>query len=160
MENMSYSGPEANSKPYDSALRHEVSVSSVSGGEDTNPAWTSEIGNEEFSGAIKQSLAAQGLLSDNGRYQLAVNLSEVDQDLFGLDLTVVTKVKYTLIDSRNTNMVMDETITTPYTATFGDAVLAFERLRLANEGAAKKNIEELLDTLSALRISDNQVSMD
>lgn len=54
-ENMIYQG---GNKNYDSHLKNEVAVSPVfgAGGEETNPAWTSEISKYEFSGAIRESL--------------------------------------------------------------------------------------------------------
>ncbi len=60
----------------------------------TNPLWTSEISSEAFSGAVRGSLQAQGLLSDDGRYKLVVNMLKVDQPIFGLDFEVTTHVQY------------------------------------------------------------------
>ncbi len=49
MGNMVYEGPV---KAYDTALQSNVDVTNVSGGEKTNPAWTSEIDNDAFAGAL------------------------------------------------------------------------------------------------------------
>jgi len=159
MENMMYSGLEGDSKTYDDALKNEIDVSTVSGGEETNPAWTSEISNEAFSGAVKKSLANQGLLSEKGKYRLQVNMLKVDQPLFGLDMTVTTHVQYVMTDTQNNSVILDETIIAPHTATIGDAFVGLTRLRLANEGSGKKNIDGLLEKLSELKIKPQEVSV-
>jgi len=159
MENMAYTDSDATQKNYDEKLKNEVAVSSVSGGEDTNPAWTSEISDENFSGALKESLAKQGLLSETGKYKLKVTLVKVEQPLFGLDMTVTTHVNYTLTDSQENKVVYENTVVTPYTATVGDAFVGVQRLRLANEGSGKENIKTLLDELSKLNIQANEVSL-
>jgi hypothetical protein len=155
MENMVYQG---NSNIYPEELKESIEVSSVTGGEKTNAAWTSEIDNDAFSSALRDSLAAQDLLSDNGRYQLEVKMLEVDQPLFGFDMTVTTHVKYTITDTVNNVVIFDQAIDAPYTATMGDAFAGVKRLRLANEGSGKKNIESLLEELSKLDIGEQNIS--
>lgn len=160
MESMVSTDTSSIQSSYDEALKKEVSVTSVSGGEKTNPAWTSEISNENFSGALKASLNKHGLLSDSGKYKLQATLLKVEQPLFGLDMTVTTHVKYTLTNSENNNVIYSDTITTPYTATVGDAFVAVQRLRLANEGAGRNNIEGLLKELSNLKIKQNEITIN
>lgn len=157
MGNMVYEGP---AKAYDTALENNVDVTNVSGGEETNPAWTSEIDNDAFAGALKQTLQKQGLLSGSGRYQLEALLLEVDQPMFGLNFEVTTQVKYILTDRDNNGaVVMNEMIVAPYTATVGDAFAAIKRLRLANEGSGKANIQGLVEKLSELRIQPGDISL-
>lgn len=156
MENMVYQGDKKN---YDKNLTDSVAVASVSGGQKTNPAWTSEIDDAAFSGAVKQSLLEQGLLSETGKYELRVTMIKVDQPLFGLDLTVTTHVKYTLTNAESGVVIMDEVVIAPHTATVGDAFAAIKRLRLANEGSGKKNIEGMLEKLAKLKINPKEISM-
>jgi len=155
--NMAYT--ESTGMKYDKALKNDVGLSTVKGGEKTNPLWTPEISNEAFKKAVEMSLSSQGLLSKNGRYRLKVKLAEVDQPLFGLDLTVTTHVNYMLIDTKTNKVVFNDMIVSPYTAAVGDAFLAVKRLRLANEGSAKKNIGDLLKKLSSLKISTGEVHL-
>ncbi|MGK0524144.1 MAG: hypothetical protein ACI92N_001783 [Pseudomonadales bacterium] len=156
MGNMVYEGPV---KAYDTALENNVTVTNVSGGKETNPAWTSEIDNDAFAGALKQSLQKQGLLSGSGRYQLEALLLEVDQPMFGLDFKVTTHVRYILTDSDNNGtVVLNKTVVAPYTATIGDAFAAIKRLRLANEGSGKANIQGLLNKLNELQIQSGEIS--
>jgi hypothetical protein len=156
-ENMNYQGDQ---KVYDERLKNNIEVAAVSGGESTNPLWTSEISSEEFSSAVKQSLSEQGLLSENGKYQLQVKMIEVDQPSFGFDMTVTTHVQYVLTDTTNHSVILDEVIVAPYTATTGDAFAGYKRLQLANEGSGKKNIEGLLEKLSELKINRKDISID
>lgn len=157
MENMVYDGQ---AKEFDAGLENNMGVSNVTGGEETNPAWTSEIDNDAFAGALKESLLEQGLLSGKGRYQLEAIMLKVDQPMFGLDFEVTTHIKYILTDLENDGaVVLNETIVAPYTATVGDAFAAIKRLRLANEGSGKANIAGLLDELSELKINPGDISL-
>ena len=156
MENMIYLGE---AKTYDESLYNAVEVESVLGGQETNPMWTSQIGNNAFAGAVKQSLADQGLLAEDGKYTLEVILHMVDQPLFGLNMTVTTMVQYVLTDTTDGSVVMDDKIVAEHTATVGDAFVGATRLRLANEGSGRRNIEGLLDKLSALKIKPQEISL-
>lgn len=144
---------------YDSRLKSGVEVLRVQGGRETNPLLMSEIGNQDFKKAVELSLASEGLLSEDGRYKLKVNVSDIEQPLFGLDFTVTTHVNYTLIDSGTNKIVLDEVVVSPYTATIGDAFVAIKRLRLANEGSGKKNIEHFLKRLASLNIDSADISL-
>jgi hypothetical protein len=159
MESMAYVGPNAQQKVYDDDLRQEVSMGPVSGGSETSAAWTSEIGSEEFSGAVRTTLQEQGLLSDNGKFRLTVMLVRVDQPLAGLNMTVTTEVRYILRESASGEAVLDETVVASHTATVGDAFAGVKRLRLANEGSARKNIERLLEVLAGLEIGPEEISL-
>ncbi len=159
MQNMVYGGLGAGQKHYDGALKKEVAVLAVAGGEETNPLWTSEISNEEFRSALMKSLADQGLFSENGKYQLTANLLYVRQPIFGLDMEVRTQVRYMLKNSENNKVVFDKTILSRYTATVGDTIWATKRVRLANEGSARTNIGGLLEELSKLKVERQEVSI-
>lgn len=156
MENMVFQG---NQKEYTAEIQSNLALGEVSGGKKTNPAWTSEIDNDAFSGAVRESLRSQGLYSDDGKFQLQVEMLKVDQPLFGINFEVTTHVRYILSNSDSNAVVFDETVVTPHTAGVGDAVIGVKRLRLANEGSARKNIEGLLSKLSELRIGPTQVSL-
>jgi len=117
--------------------------------------WTSEIGNEQFKIAIEKSLMSAKLLNalpSSVDFHLEVNLTEVQPPVFGLDFTVTASVQYQLTNSKTGSIIFKEKITRPYTATLKDAFMGVERLRLANEGAAKVNIEEFIKRLYLLKI--------
>lgn len=137
-----------------SAMKEAVSIKEVSGGKETNPLWVSNISNEDFRRALEDSLRSAGLLAptaQGGRYLLTVNLLSLAQPMFGADMTVTASVLYTLVDSRSGKEVWVRTITLPYTAAFGDSILGVERLKLANEGAARVNIRKLVELLAEFK---------
>lgn len=148
-----------NQSQYESGLKENVAVSPVAGGKKTNPAWTSEISSEAFQGALEESLKAQGLLSATGKYKLKVEMLSVDQPMIGLDMTVTTHVKYTLVDTTSNAAIFQETVVAPHTATFGDSAMGVKRLRLANEGSGRKNIEIFLEKLAKLKIGKGGVAL-
>lgn len=155
-ENMVFLGDQ---KEYSGELQENLGLGDVSGGKKTNPVWTSEIDDKAFSGAVKESLRSQGLYADNGKYLLEVKMLKVDQPLFGLNLEVTTHIQYVLTNTGSGAVVFDDTVVAPHTTTVGEAFAGVKRLRLANEGSAKKNIEGLLSKLSDLQIESQEISL-
>jgi hypothetical protein len=136
--------------PVPASLNRAIAVETVGGGRETNPMWTSQVGNAEFQEALTKSLQARGMHADNvaaARYALRATLMNLAQPMIGLDMTVSASVKYTLVDKQSQQMVYDRLIDSSHTATFGDAAIGVQRLRLANEGAIKKNIENFMADL-------------
>ena len=142
--------------------RHSYSVNvQAAGGRNTNPLWTSEISDDAFVNAIRESIATSGLFrsviaAGSGDYLLEVIIINVDKPLIGLDLTVNLTANWKLTHIPTGKVVYQELILKHYTATFGDSAVAIKRLRLAEEGAARKNIEEGLTQLSRLNLQGNE----
>lgn len=134
-----------------SKLREAVTVAGIGGGKETSPLWKSNISNDDFAEALRQSLAAHAMLAGEagGAYSLDAELVEVKQPLVGLDMTVTTSVKYTLTEIATGMVVYSDTITTPYTAKMSDAFVGVKRLQLANEGSVRENISAMLGALIA-----------
>lgn len=131
-----------------SPLFQSMQVQDVTGGQKTNPMWTSEVSNEAFAEALRQTLTAHAILSTGeGKYALKAQLIEVKQPFIGLTFTVKTRVRYTLAKADGGEVLLDEELNSEYSATVGDAFLGYERLRLANEGAIRASIENFLDLL-------------
>ena len=138
-----------------SALADQIYISGASGGDETNPMWTSEISAEDFRKALEQALSNSGLLSEmrsSGQYELRVFLDEVDQPFVGLDMTVTTKITYEVIQRDTRERVFREQITASHTATMSEQFYGVERLRLANEGSAEENIKIFIERLLDLEI--------
>ncbi len=134
----------------DSALRDAIVASGVEGGKKTNPLWASKVSNEDFLAALQQSLKAHTMLATSaGKYDLSAQLIQLKQPLIGISMTVTAKVKYVLKDKASGKVLFDREITSPYTAKMGDAFYGPERLRLANEGAIKASITDLIKSLIA-----------
>ena len=93
-----------------------------------------------------------GLLSEANasRFKVRVTLLELDQPFAGIDMTVTAKVRYVVVDAKSGAELLTEVIVTPYTAHLGDALAGSKRLRLANEGAARKNIAGFIEKVNAM----------
>ena len=74
-------------------------------------------------------------------------------------MTVTMSVRYTLIESTTNKMIFSKLITSPYTATFSDAAMGVERLKIANEGSARENITTLVGELYQLDINSQTISL-
>ncbi len=134
------------------SLRNAIRIDSISGGEATNPLWTSEVSNDDFREALAASLRNAGLLSPDdstGRYNLDVQILGLSQPAFGFDMTVTCHANYMVETSETGDPYFLDTVTTAYTATVGSHLIGVERLRIANEGAVRESIREFIDRLMA-----------
>jgi hypothetical protein len=130
------------------SYKNSIAVSNISGGNETNPLWMSKVSNNDFTQALKLSLSKNGLLNEiNPNYILSANLGELSQPMFGLDMSVGSKVSYSIADKKTNKVVLNKDVANNYTAKFGDAFSGVERLRLANEGAIRENIEQFIASL-------------
>lgn len=131
-------------------LLDSIAIAEVKGGQTTNPMWTSQVDNPEFKEALDRSLAFNGVLASDAvkaKYAVTAELLELKQPLMGFDLTVTSRVKYSLQERGSSSELFGEEITTPYTADFSSSLVAVERLRLANEGAIRESIKNFLTRL-------------
>lgn len=148
IEQMSVNTPIVQS--IDSPLKKSVAVTSVTGGRETNPMWSSQVASASFQRALELSLRNVGLsdpLISANKFHLSADILHVSQPMLGLDMTVSANVRYSLIDASTRKEVFSKVIVGTYTAKFTDALMGGERLKLANEGAAKTNIQLLVDEL-------------
>lgn len=146
---MDISSTERSAYKTDKFLTGRVSVGGVIGGQDTNPAWTSEIGNEDFEAALRSSLETAYLLGGraSSEFILDAELIEIDQPMFGFTFTVTSKIRYTLRDAQSRETVLDEVILAEGTASTGDAFMGVKRLKIATERSAQENIQKIIDQL-------------
>lgn len=143
-------------------LKDSITVDESTGGQKTNPLWTSKVSSEDFKQALEDSLAAVRLLNpnDEGKYKLSLELQKLKQPLVGINITVTATVNYKLTDSETNEVLFDEVIKTPFTATMSDAFVAVERLKIANEGAVRENIKVLIGKLYARNLSGSQIKIE
>jgi len=137
--------------------KHAGSVSvTVSGGSDKAALDASTIVNSDFAEAIKKSITQSGLFASvltagqAEQYQLAAAIVRVDQPVIGRAMTGTIEINWTLTQLSNKYVFWKKTIVSSYTATPGEAFSGVDRLRLANEGAARVNIQDALTQISAL----------
>jgi len=138
--------------PHNLNLVKAITVRNVSGGHETNPLWTPQISNENFKQALVNSLQQANLYSETSspRYVLTAELLMLDQPMLGIDITTSCQVRYSLLDTKRDKTIYQDTILTSHTTTMGEALVAVERFKKAVEGAAKANIQKLLQALYAL----------
>lgn len=136
----------------DPALLGVLAVDQVSGGQETNPLWTSEVGNTEFRAALENSLQANALLAGDAAaapYRVSAELLEIDQPVFGFDFTVTSIVAYRVVEAATGATFFERRVTYPFTASAGDAFYAPKRLQIANEGSIAGNIRIFIDDFIA-----------
>lgn len=155
VDQMSATGS-AQHRTVETPLRNNLAVKDVTGGTETNPMWVSKVSSSDFEKALEASLKSAGLLADRqaGDFVLTADLMKLEQPFIGLDMTVTSSVRYMVIHRSSGKTVFDSMVTTPYTAKLSDALIAMERLKLANEGAIRTNIGELLSRLMRLKIEE------
>jgi secreted trypsin-like serine protease len=127
----------------------DVSVTVVGGN-------AAEISNDAFVRALGDSIERSGIFAkvspSGARYQLKARIGSVDHPAAGVSFTVKMDVSYTLIDRQTSTAVWTQTIPSEHTAHLSDAMLAATRLRRAEEGAAKANIEQALTQIATLNL--------
>jgi len=123
-----------------------VRIVNVSGGTETNPLLWSEVASGDFREALESSLKATGYLgaTDAAPLSLTAAMLELKQPMAGLDMSVTSRVRYTVVDASG-RMVFDDTVAATGTAKMGEALIGTERLRLANEYAIRENIKAFIE---------------
>jgi len=106
---------------YDHSLKSNISVSEVSGGNETSLNGMPRISNSSYKDALERSSAGVALLSDHGEYKLEVHIVEVDQPSWAVDVTVEMQVKYTLTNVEENKIILNETLLSSNTATKSDS---------------------------------------
>jgi len=145
-----------------SELKENIGIKDVTGGKDTNPMWVSNVSSADFERALEASLKDAGLLSGNrqgSKYTLTADMKKLDQPLFGASMTVTATVKYTLVERATGKAVFERDVAVPFTAEWNAAFLGTERLKLANEGAIRSNITQLINDLVALKVAAADVQL-
>jgi len=128
-----------------------VGIGSVSGGQETNPLWTSQVSASDFETALRYSLQRRGYYSssEDVPYRITAQLENLEQPFVGFSFTVTSTVFYELEDPSG-NIIDERRITAPFTAQLGDHLYGAERMRLANEGSIRSNITLYLQHLQTV----------
>ena len=140
---------------FDPGLAGAIAVGDVSSVGVSDQIWTSEIGMPAFRDALNQSLTGQGLLAAvpaGSRYTLDAQMLEMSQPAIAFDMTVETRIGYTLTDTVTGEQPFAETISSEGTASMGDALNGDDRRRMAAEAAAGNNIRQFLERLASVRL--------
>jgi len=138
------------------ALKFNVELDRVQGGESTSTWWGSHISAMAFQSALEDSLRGVGMLPSSSttptRYQLKVTLVAQVQPVVAAHTEVAVSIRYQLVDKTDGRLLYERYLRTSGNADFTDAMISQpERLRLANEDAVRKNIVAALRDLMAVR---------
>lgn len=130
---------------------------SVSGADETDPMWGSQLSSSAFHEALVAAIQRSGVFATvvsgpEADYQLRVRLVDLDQPFAGFNMTVGLTCKWTLVNEATGDSVMEATITSEHTAKVGDSLVGVKRLRIAREGAARENIREGIERVSRLTL--------
>jgi len=135
-------------------LPYSLSVR-TGGGNETSALGSSEISNEDLRAAIEKSVTQTALFKEvvkgkSGDYELSVSVAKLTKPMFGGSFTVEMEAGWSLVKTSDKSVVMRKSVTSSHTATMGDSLVGVTRLRLAVEGAARNNIKQGLEAISAL----------
>lgn len=136
--------------------RHAQTVSvNTGGGKETSSMGKSQISDAAFTDALIASIEKTKVFSSvikgaGADYLLTVSIVNMDQPSFGFSFTVKMETAWSL-KKADGSVVWQELVKAEHTATTSDAFAGVERLRLANEGAARKSIEAGLTKIAALK---------
>jgi hypothetical protein len=138
------------------AKKHAATLSlKVTGGSETSSAGSSKISNADFTTALTNSITSSELFSKlldaaSSDYHLDVMIARLDQPMMGFNMTVTLETNWKLTRKSDGSVVWQRAIPSTFKATMDDAFAGVTRLRLANEGAARTNIEAALKEMAAL----------
>ena len=88
------------------------------------------------------------LTEGNTDYKLEAAIMNLQQPMFGFNMTVTIETAWKLTNLKDGSTVLSENLINSYTATVGDAFAGVTRLRVASEGAARENIRDALKKIS------------
>ena len=129
----------------------------VTGGKDTDPLLISKISDVDFQAALEEAILFSGVFSDiiaidQAEYHLEVIIINLKQPIAGFDMTVSLRAQWKLTKLSSSQVIYQDVIASEFTATVIDKFYGVERLRVANEGAARNNIEKGISLISAVKL--------
>ena len=128
----------------------------VTGGSDTTATTSSNIADADFKAAIEASIVSAGLFKSTqstpgAPFELNARIVQLSKPSIGFSFTVELEVAWTLTRTSDQAPVLRKVIKSSHTATTSDAFVGATRLRLAVEGAARKNIDSAIQVIGALK---------
>ena len=131
-----------------------IKIGQISGGEEINPLiGVSKIDDTGFYGALELSLKMSRIFIYNMKeadYTLKALIVSQKQPMMGLNMTSSLTVNYVLFETDSRREIWSKSITSNYTAKFGDTLDGGKRIQFANEGVVRENLGILLESLSSL----------
>lgn len=140
------------------AHRHDRTVAvTTAGGAATTAIDSSNISDADLKAAIEASITQSQVFKSvvqgkDADYELVVTIIQLDKPIFGMSFTVNMEATWVLVKQSDRSVALKKSIRSSHTATFDDSAIGVTRLRLAVEGAARKNIEQGLQEIGALSL--------
>ena len=141
--------PAASRYPYSVCVATRGGTGSVANGRGlSDPEFRAAIEN-----SIKDSKVFREVMPRDGQYQLNAEVVLIRKPVFGSHFTVTLETGWTLVRSNDKRVVWRQSIRSQHTTTMADAFVGAQRLQLAVEGAARKNIEQALREIGQARVA-------
>lgn len=151
--------PEAMTSQVPASVHRSASDISIAvfGATDISASKPIHILDEDFTKALASSVENSGLfrraLRDvSGKYQLQATFIQLDEQIFGIDMTASMEIHYIMASTTPKKAVWEKKISSSFTAGMSDSVISITRLQLATEGAARRNIEQAIQEISKLQL--------
>ena len=140
-----------------SPFKAAIAITSVGGGEETDPMGITTVDTKGLKGAVRLALQNNGFLGPEAAaapYRLKVFFIDLNRPpAVGLDFSANAYIRYTLIRAADGKVLFDEILSGSFTATFEKTFVGFERYRLAVEGAVGRSISAFIARLYRLRVA-------
>jgi hypothetical protein len=135
-------------------LATAIAIDEVSGGgAGTDVSGMPSVSNEDLKTALINSLQTAGLFSQSTapRFKLKAKLlSFLGEKAAGtFDTAVSATIHYTVSDVESGRVIFNEAIQVTHTARQGESAIEITRVRIAMEGAARKNIATFIEKINA-----------
>jgi hypothetical protein len=144
------------------ALRGQIALGPIAGGSETWRYWGSKVSSAALGEAVEDALRSVGVLAPlptAARFELSAKLVALQQpDLKWQPQALISEnrvlavVEYTLKERAGGAVVYQRSMRSEHAAELGDALFSqSDRLRLANEGALRRSLAQLLRDFAELR---------
>jgi len=105
---------------------------------------------EEYRAALVSAFRQADLYGkeDSAKYALDAFISEMNQPVFGFNMTATTTANYKVFRNSDNELVYEDTLALPCTKTISDAFDGALRIRMASGCSVGENITHLIKVLS------------
>jgi hypothetical protein len=137
--------------PANKELERKIKLEQVSVYENAG-AGIAPVTAQAYREALQNALLTANFLiraDDQERYTLDARLVALDVPTFGFTMTASATAVYTLKVADSGETILQETVSLPYKAEFGEAFNGAERARIAVAKAVRENITHMLRILAA-----------
>lgn len=138
--------------------QHPFSVRvQTGGGSDTGAMDSSNISDADLKAAIEDAVLRNKVFKsvvqgNDGDYELSVRVTSLTKPLIGFSFTVEMEAAWSLVKISDRSVVIRKSVKSSGTATASDSLVGVTRLRMAVEAAARENISQGLQAVSATKL--------